>query len=55
MMKLKFSMRKPVNVIKVNRPEIFLTFLTSFSQKDFCEIELGKKELFNALKSKPNN
>ena len=24
-------------------------------QKDFCEIELGEKELFNALKSMPNN
>ena len=24
-------------------------------QKDFCEIELGEKELSNALKSMPNN
>ena len=24
-------------------------------QKDFCEIELGEKELLNALKSMPNN
>ena len=24
-------------------------------QKDFCEIKLGEKELFSALKSMPNN
>ena len=54
-MKSKFSMRKLLNVIRVNRSEIFLTFLTSFQQKDFCEIELGEKELCDALKSMPSN
>ena len=33
---------------------IDLPFLT-IEQKDFCEIELGEKELFNTLKSVPNN
>ena len=27
----------------------------TYEQKDYCEIELGEKQLFNALKSMPNN
>ena len=36
------------------RNSIDLPRLTN-KQKDFCEIELGEKELLNALKSLPNN
>ena len=56
-------MRKSLDVIRVNRSQICshilnttidLPFLTN-EQRDFCQIELGAKQLFNALKSMPNN
>ena len=51
MLKLKFSFRKSINITCL---AIDLPCVTN-KQKDFCEIEIEEKQLFNALKTMPNN
>ena len=59
MVNLKFSLRKCfkgrsfINLSNILN-SIDLLCLT-YEQKDYCEIELREKQLFNALKSMPNN